>query len=300
MIRSRARFDHALDTRWVRGVRLVSGLIVAAAVALLCAGTASASCGDVYDGTFLGTGASPADGAAFQAIGGDLATNPSPPTFSVQTPYHGVFIWVEVATQNVPGRDGTLSDEYMTDFFSLDESSAVPGLYSTTPTAGSWMDTPGTYYWQMHALTFDRQGNCQAVKSPVYTLTVTATPPPVPPATITASPPQTTTTAPLPPLPRLTLVNARSYAASMVRQHTHRTPHVNVPCSRVDAWTLHCSPSWIAGGSSYRATGEFETFRSGGAVDWAYDFSGTQTWRTCARRHGASRCTTHRQHFHWQ
>jgi hypothetical protein len=296
MIRNRARFHHALDTRWVRGIRLVSGLIASGAIALLCAGTASADCSNfdyntiTYNPTLPITASSPADGAALQAIHGD-SFGTIVPTFSVRTPVHGRSIFVEVATRNTPGRDGTLSDDYFTDQFELYESDADPDLYSGTPNVAFFLDTPGTYYWEAQTLTYD----CLAVRSPVYKVTVTDTPP-----TTTTSPPQTTTTTPSTPLPRLTLASARSYAASMVRQHTHRTPHVNVPCSRVDAWTLHCSPSWIAGGSSYRATGEFETFLSGGAVNWAYDFSGTRTWRTCARRHGASRCATHRQHFHWQ
>jgi hypothetical protein len=294
MIRNRARFHHARDRRWARGVRLASGIIASGAIALLCAGTASAdSFNGVYDQALPATASAPADGAAIQAIPAIHASTTTSVTFSVRTPVHGLSIYVEVATKNIPGQDGTLAQDYNKDFFRLNESDADPDLYSGTPNAILWMDAPGTYYWQMHAISpkwINGVYDSDWLKSPVYTLTVTA---PQPPAGTTPSPPSAATPS------RLTLNDAHRYAVSMIRQRTHHNiSQGTITCNAVNNWTRRCNLVWTFAGYSYHASGRFWNYVGGDGKTYSwYNFRGTRTSLTCAKRHrGSHGCT---QPFHW-
>jgi hypothetical protein len=292
--RNPARSHHARDRRWARGVRLASGVIATGAVAMVCAGTASASCTGVYDEALPITASSPADGASIQA------SAVTPVSFSLRTPLHLLPIYVEVATQNVPGRDGTLANDYQKDFVQMTESDADPDLYTANTFAlpGWWPSVPGTYYWQVQTFangTANGVPYCHEYKSPVYTVTVTAPPPPA--VTTPPAPPAATPSPPsVPTPPRLTFNDARSYAASMIRQRTHlKVQGGTITCSAVNNWTRHCNLAWTSGGYSYHASGRFWNYigSDGQAYSW-HDFTGTRTSLTCApRSHG---CTLR---FHW-
>jgi hypothetical protein len=92
--------------------------------------------------------------------------------------------------------------------------------------------------------------------------------------------------------------NARSLAKTMIRRRTHHNvTRGTINCTRVNSWTRHCNLAWTSGGYSYHASGRLWTYiSSNGSYDYydgSYDFRGTRTSLTCAKRHS---CT---QRFHW-
>ena len=302
--------------RWNRRrVSIVMGTLLAGITLLATATPASATCfNGVYDEAMPITASSPPDGTSM------VASGVSPIKFSIRTPVHGGEIAVEVATQNVPGQDGTLALDYATDSGQMFQSDADPDLHAGTSHFGSgwWTDTPGTYYWQAHTVSSDSltgQFGCHMYKSPVYTLTITAPPPsdggspPTGNGGTTGSPPTGNggTTgigggSPPPPTirpssPHLSFGNAKSDAAYMVNSQTHKHPRLFRGCSRINRSTIHCQLAWLAGRYSYSAAGKFWSYvGSDGNAYWWYDFSGKRTWRTCAAR---QRCSHHSQRFHW-
>lgn len=123
--------------------------------------------------------------------------------------------------------------------------------------------------------------------------------------------PDSSSTPSIPPLakaapspPRLTLADARAYAAYIVGKYTGGRPRISLSCARVTAWRISCSLRWRRAGTSYRATGQFWHFEARARASWGYDFSGMRTWRACGARRRRSRqstrCTTHSSHFHWK
>lgn len=272
----------------------VLGATVSAAVACLATSApAYATCANmVYDETLPTSALAPANGTAFQAAPW------TPINFSLRTSLHQLStISLEVTSQNVLGQDGTLANDYHKELVSMFESDADPDLYTGHSLAapGWWTDTPGTYYWQAHTVataTINGVFGCHLFATPVTSLSVTSPPPP--PVTTT------TTTTPPPTPPILMFDDAHNFAASMVKARTHRSPRIFVACSRAGNWTLQCSLNWSAAGSSYRASGRFWDYLQNGQAYWWYDFKGTRSWRTCVRRHHKTRCTSHRQSFHWK
>ncbi len=91
----------------------------------------------------------------------------------------------------------------------------------------------------------------------------------------------------------------RSYAATMVRARTHKRPRLTLTCSRMDAWTVHCSVRWKTGISSYAVSGRFFHYLQGARAYWWYDFTGTHKWHSCRVRHGRRACTAYVQRFRW-
>ncbi len=298
--------------RWSRRrVSILMGTLVVGITLLATATAASASCGNgVYDETMPITASSPRDGTSI------AASQVSPITFSIRTPVHSASIALEVATQNAPGQDGTLANDFQKGFLSMSESDADPDLYTATSFSGaSWTNTPGTYYWQAHALDSNYlsvPAGCHMDKSPVYTLTITAPPPSggggpttgnggttgigggsPPPPTIPASPSPTIPSS----RPPLSFGNAKSDAIYMVNSRTHKHPRLSRSCSRINRSTIHCQLAWLAGRYTYTAAGKFWSYvgSDGNAYQW-YDFSGKRTWRTCSTR---QRCSLHSQHFRW-
>jgi hypothetical protein len=267
-------------------------MIASGAIALLCAGTASANCLDgVYNETLPITALSPADGASM-APAGSL-----PVSFALASPVQASGLSVRVTSQSTLGQNGTLSDLNTLDEFALADSITDPGNYRGVSNKGSilWNNHPGTYYWQI----FGTAGNygtptpsdvCHAYASPVFTITVTAPPPP----------PVTTPSPRSVPTPsRLTFNDARSYAVTMIRQRTrHNISRGTITCTGVNDWTRHCNLAWASGGYSYHASGRFWNYvGSDGKAYWWYDFRGTRTSLTCAERHPRSYGCT--QRFHW-
>jgi hypothetical protein len=270
-------------------------MIASGAIALVCAGTASATCSNgLYDEALPITASSPADGAAIQQ---SAAT---PVSFSLRTPLHNLeSVLVEVSTQNIPGQFGTLENDYQADVgIPLNPSFADPDLYTGQSLAiqGWWPDTPGTYYWQIQAINTDPGvPGCYLsyLKSPVYTLTITApgpsagTAPPAPPVTA-PSPPS------VPTPPRLTNSDARSYAVTVIDRWTHHNvPYSTIACTRLNNSTQWCNLAWAYGSYTYRASGKFwHAVGSDGNTYWWYAFRGTRTSLICAMRHpGSHGCT---------
>lgn len=128
----------------------------------------------------------PADGysqpvAAYGAtldINARLSSSPSP----IYT------LFVEVATQNVTGQDGTLSDDNRVLSATANRTDTDPSVYK-----GKFYNVsalaPGTYYWQFSSpcVISDTSGATSGTcMSPVYTLNITqpVAPPPPPPMTV--------------------------------------------------------------------------------------------------------------------
>src|SRR5204863_230860 len=63
---------------------------------------------------------------------------------------------MEIASRNVIGVDGTLSDDYRVDLTSAEENTEHPGTYRAYATL--WPTQPGTYYWQAIAAVSDGVG----------------------------------------------------------------------------------------------------------------------------------------------
>ena len=293
--------------RWNRRrISIVMGTLVAGITLLATATAASASCGNgVYDETMSITASSPTDGTSM------VASEVSLIKFSIRTPVHNASIALEVATQNVPGQDGTVADDFRKDFLLMSESDADPDLYTATASSVGptwWTNTPGTYYWQTHAVVGSTsptgQVECHMYKTPAYTLTITAPPPSGGggPSTgdggttgIGGGSPPAPTVPPSPP--PLSFGNAKSDAAYMVYRRTHKHPRLSSSCSRINRSTIHCQLAWAAGRYAYTAAGKVWNYVGpDGNAYWWYDFSGKRSWRTCATHR---RCSNHSQHFHW-
>jgi len=62
-------------------------------------------------------------------------------------------VFAEISTQNVPGQDGTLADDYRVGTVEMVSGDAEPSVYRGTAYgqgySGSWTNKPGTYYWQV-------------------------------------------------------------------------------------------------------------------------------------------------------
>ncbi len=58
-------------------------------------------------------------------------------------------VYVEIASRNLAGQDGTLADDFVIDMVQLSRSDAFPTLYrGVTDGIIPWARYPGTYYWQ--------------------------------------------------------------------------------------------------------------------------------------------------------
>src|SRR4051812_8073451 len=72
------------------------------------------------------TATSPATGTTYAPTAGSVA-------FSFNSTITGLStLAIEVSTQNASGQDGSLADDYQTDFFLVTESDANPGTYRGT------------------------------------------------------------------------------------------------------------------------------------------------------------------------
>ena len=273
-------------SRFLRGA---GGLACVVALTMFPA-AANADClNGVYDTPLPVSSSTPATGATVapsptMAVSFTLAS-PAPPANGLDV------LSVRVATQNTLGQNGTLSDLNQVDDFALPESSTNFGVYHGVSNTGPtlWINTPGTYYWQAFGSFsyFDPGAGkvvCTAYASQVYTIRVQ--PPSGPP----------TPTEPH----ALSFNDARSYAPQMIRRRTHRTvTRGSIRCTKIDRVTQRCHLAWSASGYKWQADGRFWNYLSNGKAYWWYDFKATRSWRMCVRRHHKTRCTTHRQHFHW-
>lgn len=132
--------------------------------ALMASAPALADCSNqVYDTALPVSSTSP-------VAGGTLAQGISGVPFTVMSTLHGVDLSVRVSTQDALGNTGVLSDLYQIDYFALPESSTNFGYYSSYQIIPTFLDPPGTYYWQALGVYLDTTvypSVCRLVASPV-------------------------------------------------------------------------------------------------------------------------------------
>lgn len=105
-------------------------------------------------------------------------------------------LYVEVASQNVSGQDGTLSDDNRVLSAIANRSDTDPSVYRGKLNNLSLL-APGIYYWQFSSPCLVTEASVLTARtciSPVYTLTITqpVTPPPPPPVVVPPPPPPPT------------------------------------------------------------------------------------------------------------
>ena len=234
----------------------------------------------------------PVDGASVAPV---VYTSPLIPV-SITTsgiPTSVFTIYVEVSTQNVPGQDGTLADDYRVDFVGLNRSDANPAVFSGNFNALLWATKPGTYYWQASATVVNSGGfGLDTLESPVYTIVVTS--PPAPPVVVVPSPP--------PPAPppavddssgggtlsyRMTLSDAAYDAAFVISKHDAAGGHLKRSCTRIGRTSFKCTVSWrdlrFAFAGTLRLTDKgLGTIRS--------SFAGLRAKLSCLKLRGAKAC----------
>lgn len=178
---------------------------------------------------------------------------------------------IEVATQNVAGQDGTLADDFRVDFFLASESDAYPGTYrgvsNGSGNANWWINTPGTYYWQLSGSRRECSGNppmCTYPKylSPVYTLTVAATPAPSP-------------TEPGPPLFH-SVGEAKAIVRGIIKDAL-RTPRGLTSDCDISSEKATCDSGWYD--TKYVYGGRFKITKR--ADDYLYRFKGKRATIRC-------------------
>jgi hypothetical protein len=183
---------------------------------------------------------------------------------------------LEVATQNVPGQDGTLADDYLADWALLTRSDAYPTQWRTrTATYEKWLSTPGTYFWQLSATYWDTSSACTpcVYATPVRSLTISARPqsnPPLAPPRTYAPPPHTYTpsSSSTDRAPRLSSWRAEQYATGALKQEFGRSyrkgRHRRIACRSVSRLRRSCSVSWRYRTWSYK--GKIAVWHTN--VDW--------------------------------
>ena len=197
---------------------------------------------------------------------------------------------IEVATQDIPGQDGSLANDFRLDSFSAFKSDAYPTIYRGKsyfflPGQNSWPTVPGTYYWQISASYLDTSESLFKFRqylSPVYTLTIAAP-------------------APTPETQSIALTASEAYRA--VREaieiktgagHVH---HLTDKC-HVSGATATCKTSWTGAYKLHSNTWIYAgTFRlEANTEETLFSFSGDRATYGCVRQHGASRCA---KRVHW-
>jgi hypothetical protein len=195
---------------------------------------------------------------------------------------------VEVSTQNIPGQDGTLADDFQKDLIFLTKSDAYPTTYRGTSTGygGGWESTPGTYYWQVSASEYSTEPPFAVHKylSPVFTITI-GTPPPV------AKPP--------PEVAPLTLSESYGVVKGIIKERTHRTAHhLSDKCRSVSSRETRCKATWVSAlrlsPNTVLYAGEFDLqARSDGIY---FQFKGLRERWGCAQHHSSNHCSSK---VHW-
>jgi hypothetical protein len=268
------------------------GLGICFSIVLLFAlGSASAQAAGENQ-TLAVSSASPVSGATVA---------PGPVAFSVTTSVpQGTSLSIEVSTQNVPGQDGTLADDFKKETVFLHQSDAYPGTFSGEAlyvAGGYWWDsTPGTYYWQVSGTYFEFSGEFRTIHyiSPVYTLTIA---PPPPMFTNPGSPPSAPPTSnPSPPVSTLGLSEAYDVVKRIIRHKTgQRAYHLKDHCYETGAATATCKASWITPARHvsnvliYAGTFHLEA-EAGEEI--GYRFKGARAAYGCIKHHRLSACAS--------
>jgi hypothetical protein len=215
-----------------------------------------------------------------------------PVSFEIRTSLTKVEMYVEIATQNIPGQDGTLADDFVVDGLGLYESDAFPGVYRGTSNHVDrgywWTSKPGVYYWQAHGFCYNTSlPHCSPgvryYKTPVYTIRIGEAAPPPPP------PPDGGSGSAL----SMSSTEATTYLKRMIRMRTSgRIRGLFYDCHRRSYRAFRCAMDWRIGRYFYEGKGRFWHFADDGEVYWTYEFSGKRTKLHCKKR-----CI---RRLHWQ
>jgi hypothetical protein len=170
------------------------------------------------------------------------------------------YVRVEVSTQNIPGQDGTLADDFVVGTTYLNESDAYPGIYTGSVGMFSALDglykiKPGLYYWQASSNTYP-----DTYFGPVLSFTVTAPAPPPPPAATPS------------PAPALSADDGEFYARAAIRKRFGRVRISIESCAVINPTSVRCSAIWKS--KRFRYTGRVTLTDQGG--DIYYRFSGVR------------------------
>lgn len=208
--------------------------------------------------------------------------------FSVATDVPGMSgLWVEISSQNVPGQDGTLANDFVVGSGYLYESDAYPGTYRGNVLLTRPMPV-GNYYWQASgtALAFSAP-YFREYQSPVRALNVASTqppaPPPLPPPPAPSAAPDAPSTTPL----TLTLSEAQATVRRVIRRKTRRSPRrLEHNCHRDAMTSFTCKPAWFDGVFIYADTMELTE----NDTSYSYRFDGLRARASCVRTRSVDRC----------
>ena len=187
-------------------------------------------------------------------------------------------ITLEVASQNVQGQDGTLSDDFNVDYNVIHAGDTSPGYYLTAFRNFNFdpaYHAPGVYYFQFSGYTY---ASHQHVASPVFSFVWD------PSAAVQTTPTATPTTT---PSLKMSRANALAYLRYLIRHKSgHRPKRLRPHCTQVTSSSFSCTPTFHSGRRAYSGhfivrhyvgsdgttvywTGYFLGRRSGGAkVYW--------------------------------
>ncbi len=261
-----------------RAARRAAALVAYLLVAGGCLSALSPATAGAQLGTMPIYSLSPASGSTLNLLPSQGSTRvvfqSAPPTsFDMITG-----ITFEVATQNILGQDGTLSDDFNVDYNYIHAGDTIPNYYVTAFRNFNFAGyPPGVYYFQFSAYTYDTH---QHVVSPIYWFVWN-------PSAGTVSAP--TPAAPAPAAaPDLSLSKAEAVRdlRYMIRHKSgHRARGLRAHCRRVTASSFSCMPRFRSGHRAYHGhfvvhheaqpdrtvvwSGYFLGHRSGGAsVRW--------------------------------
>lgn len=235
----------------------------AAMLALICGATLIGFTGSSLAAEpFPLSSATPTSGATYESRTGIA--------FEVVAPPHLSSVRVEIATQNIPGQDGTLAEDFTVDSLLLFESDAYPGTYRGT-SSGLWSNTPGTYYWEVSGTEYAGPLIRHYV-GPVYTIVIEAV-----------------------KTPTLSVREAKLGVKEIIRAETHRDPHyLRDNCRALKENEVSCSATWAANApitpltSLYSGAFALEVRPPERHI---FAFVGTRAQYGCVKRHGARRCS---------
>ena len=176
-------------------------------------------------------------------------------------------ITFEVASQNILGQDGTLSDDFNVDYNYITAGDTVPGYYVTAFRNFNFNPayySPGVYYFQFSAYTYATH---QHVASPVFSFVWDP-----------SSGTQATPTAGRDL--SMSRANALSYLRYMIRHKSGHVPtRLRSHCTQVTSSSFSCSPRFHIGRRAY--TGHFTVRHylgnDGTTVYWTGSFLGRRS-----------------------
>ena len=213
---------------------------------------------------------------SFNVVGGITSVS-----FKVVAPTcPGAPMYVEVASQEVYGPDGTFADAVQADRFSLVETS--PGIYEGQ-TSAQWLKTPATYFWMASAVV-----KCEDVfdvprNSPVRSLIVTVPPPP---------PAQDAAAEAFEDSELLTIAQAKAEVPNIILKRTKKVARgLKRKCSRRgegSVLVVACTVAWNDN-KKYRYDGSMRLARNDDGT-LSVRFDGRRALSACTKKGGGKRC----------